>query len=167
MKTILYSALFFLLSSIALGQTTQGSLYKPTKIILDDKPVPISLPSKNKQVAVLTIAFDFVDGKVQRAEKIKSQRVRSVAPKVLTRISGDWEVTIHGAKTHRFYVSNPGYREAEPHPSSNGKYEWVGITDRVEWPLVLPLYHKEESLEARSITIKDARNGEIILETVI
>jgi hypothetical protein len=167
MKNLFYFCLFVLFSNMANAQVVDNRVHGPTKVVTSSKPVPMDRPQANKQVAVVTLSFDFVDGKVQSARKLSSKRIQAYAPKVFARQSGDWEVLIRGAGDHRFYIANPGYREAEPHSSSNDKYEWIGVTGRVELPLIVPLYHKEETLQVSTITIKDTRTGEIILETSI
>lgn len=151
-----------------------AALSQPTHVPRPDDPDRVSPPREQRpvnpptdelrQVAVLSIALDAVDGEIREARVNSSERIASYAPKVFARRGGDWEVIIEGRSRASFFVNNPALREAEAHPSSNDRYEWVGETGLIEWPLVVPLYRDGRSLGARSITIRDTRTGATILQ---
>ncbi len=140
---------------------------EPVTIVVPAQERRAAKPPTNtqQQVAVLTITLDVVKGEVRSARVTSSKRMASYAPKVFARRAGAWEVTIEGETRKSFFVDNPALREAEAHPSSNDKYEWVGETGAIVWPLVVPLYAEGRALGARSITIRDTRTGATILQT--
>lgn len=158
-----------LLCSAAHAQSTGTTRPKePTKIVPAREQRPASRPTDAQhQVAVLSIALDVVKGEVRSARLTSSKRMASYAPKVFARQAGDWEVTIEGDTRKSFFVNNPALREAEAHPSSNDRYQWVGETGSIDWPLVVPLYSDGRALGARSITIRDTRTGATILRTAL
>lgn len=138
----------------------------PVKIVAAQEQRPANPPTGAlRQVAVLSITLDVVNGDVRSARVTSSKRIASYAPKVFARRGGAWEVIIEGETRKSFFVNNPARREAEAHPSSNDRYQWVGETGSIDWPLVVPLYHDGRSLGARSITIRDTRTGATILQT--
>lgn len=139
----------------------------PGKIVVPERPRPVPRPTRNQQVAVLSISLSFERGEVTAAKVTSSKRISSFAPKVFARQGGDWQVVINGEIERAFYVNNPGLREAEAHPSSRDRYEWVGETSVIDWPLVIPLYADGRSLGARSVTIVDVATKRVILETAI
>jgi hypothetical protein len=102
---------------------------------------------------------------VRSAKVASSRRINSFAPKVFARQGGAWEVIIEGDTRRSFFVDNPALREAEAHPSSNNKYQWVGETGVIDWPLIVPLYAEGRALGARAITIRDTSTGATILQT--
>lgn len=137
----------------------------PVKIVPAREQKPAKPPTDDsRQVAVLSITLDAVDGEVRSARVTASRRIASYAPKVFARRGGDWEVVIEGDARHSFFVNNPALREAEAHPSSDDKYHWVGETGPIEWSLVVPLYVEGRNLGARSITIRDTRTRATILQ---
>lgn len=163
---------FWICATVALcgaanGQTTEATRPKePVKIVPAQEQRPAKPPTDaQRQVAVLSIALDVVKGEVRSARVTSSKRISSYAPKVFARRAGDWEVIIEGETRKSFFVNNPALREAEAHPSSNDRYQWVGETGSIDWPLIVPLYADGRSLGARSITIRDTRTGATILQT--
>jgi hypothetical protein len=156
------------LCGAANGQQTDVTRPKePVKIVV---PAQEQRPTKppndaQHQVAVLSIKLEVVKGEVRSARVTSSKRIASYAPKVFARRAGDWEVIVEGETRKSFFVNNPALREAEAHPSSNDRYQWVGETGSIDWPLVVPLYADGRSLGARSITIRDTRTGATILQT--
>jgi hypothetical protein len=155
------------LCGAANGQPTDVTRSKePIKIVPAQEQRPAKAPTgAQRQVAVLSIALDVVKGEVRSARVTSSKRIASYAPKVFARLAGDWEVIIEGETRKSFYVNNPALREAEAHPSSNDRYQWVGETGSIDWSLVVPLYDGDRALGARSITIRDTRTGATILQT--
>ena len=148
------------------GQPTEATRpNEPVKIVPAQEQRPAKPPTgAQRQVAVLSIALDVVNGEVRSARVTSSKRIASYAPKVFARRAGDWEVVIEGETRKSFFVNNPALREAEAHPSSNDRYQWVGETGSIDWPLVVPLYDDGRALGARSITIRDTRTGATILQ---
>jgi len=167
MKQFWICATVVLLCGAANGQPTEATSPKePVKIVPAQEQRPAKPPTgAQRQVAVLSIALDVVNGEVRSARVTSSKRIASYAPKVFARRAGAWEVIIEGETRKSFFVNNPALREAEAHPSSNDRYQWVGETGSIEWPLVVPLYHDGRTLGARSITIRDTRTGATILQT--
>lgn len=162
------------LSTIALCSAANGQpidmqrAKEPIKIVPTQDARPVKPPAgTHRQVAVLSIELDVVDGAVRYARVTSSKRIASYAPKVFARAGGEWEVIIEGATQKSFYVENPALREAEGNPASGGRYQRVGETGLIEWPLVVPLYHGERGLGARAITIRNTRTGATILRTKI
>jgi hypothetical protein len=156
------------LCAAANGQQTQAPRAKePVKIVVPAEAKRTARPPSGgpQQVALLSITLEVVKGEVRSARVASSKRVASYAPKVFARRAGAWEVIIEGDTRKSFFVDNPALREAEAHPSSGDKYEWVGETGSIAWPLVIPLYAEGRSLGARSITIRDTRTGATILQT--
>ena len=149
------------------GQTTEATRPKePARIVPTQEQRPTRPPTDaQRQVAVLSIALEVVKGEVRSARVTSSKRIASYAPKVFARTAGAWEVIIEGETRKSFFVSNPALREAEAHPTSNDRYEWVGETGTIDWALVVPLYADGRALGARSITIRDAQTGATILQT--
>lgn len=163
---------FWICATVALcgaanGQPTEATRSKgPVKIVPAQEQRPATLPTgAHHQVAILSITLDVVNGEVRSARVTSSKRIASYAPKVFARRGGAWEVIIEGETRKSFFVNNPALREAEAHPSSNDRYQWVGETGTIEWPLVVPLYDDGRTLGARSITIRDTRTGATILQT--
>jgi hypothetical protein len=148
-------------------QTQVPRTKEPVKIVVPAEAKRTAKPPAGgqQQVALLSITLDVVKGEVRSARVSSSKRVASYAPKVFARRAGAWEVIIEGETRKSFFVDNPALREAEAHPTSNDKYQWVGETGAIEWPLVVPLYAEGRSLGARSITIRDTRTGATILQT--
>ena len=149
------------------GQPTEATRPKePVKIVSAQEQRPTKPPTgAQHRVAVLSITLDVVNGEVRSARVTSSKRIASYAPKVFARRAGPWEVIIEGETRKSFFVNNPALREAEAHPSSNDRYQWVGETGSIDWPLVIPLYDDGRTLGARSITIRDTRTGATILQT--
>jgi hypothetical protein len=146
------------------GQPIEADRAKaPAKIVPAQEQRPARPPTGAQQVAILSIELDVVNGEVRSARVTSSKRIASHAPKVFARRAGPWEVTIEGERPKSFFVNNPALREAEAHPTSNDRYQWVGETGRIDWPLVVPLYDEGRALGARSITIRDTRTGATIL----
>lgn len=168
MKNIIVLASLIFIATGVLAQVTHNNgVSTPPEIVVNTTPKPAAPAKSYQKVAALTIAFEFDKGKVQDARLLKSKRISSAAPKVFVRQGGDWEVVLTGAKEHRFYVNNPGYSEAEPHRSSNNRYQWVAETGRIEWPLIIPLYKDGKAIDVNRVIIRDRQSGERIFEARI
>lgn len=154
------------LCGAANGQATESTRPKePVKMVPAQEQRPAKPPTgAQHRVAVLSITLDVVKGEVRSARVTSSKRIASYAPKVFARRAGAWEVIIEGETRKSFFVNNPALREAEAHPSSNDRYQWVGETGSIDWPLVVPLFDGGRALGARSITIRDTRTGAMILQ---
>ncbi|QYF93552.1 hypothetical protein KY495_23325 [Massilia sp. PAMC28688] len=162
------------MAAIGMISTVHGQTVDPTRGRDPGKIVPradqqraTAPPTKGQQVAVLNIRLEADNGKIMAARVDSSRTIASYAPKVFARRGGPWEVIIDGKTRRSFFVDNPAMREAEAHPSSGDKYQWVGVTGPIDWPLIVPLYADGQSLGARSITIRDTRSGAIILQAEI
>lgn len=170
MKTLSILATAGLLcTGLAFAQTslqvpTTGGVLTPTEIQVDDQPRGAKRAPEGKQVQAMTIALTFDKGVVREARVVSSRRVNSIAPKVFLRRAGDWRVTLRGAEQRSFFVSNPGRREAEIGTKAENGYEWVEETGTIEWPLVIPLYHKDRQLDPTSILIRDVKTKQVILQ---
>jgi hypothetical protein len=141
---------------------------EPNRIVNRADDPHVSRPARGDQkVAVMMIRLDVDKGAVRSARVASSRRMASFAPKVFVRQSGAWEVIIEGDTRRSFFVDNPALREAEAHPSSNNKYQWVGETGVIDWPLIVPLYAEGRALGARAITIRDTSTGATILQTTL
>lgn len=170
MKTFITTAILLLITVGASAQLTHNSPTSnttPTTIEVSQTPVPALKPKPYQKVAALTIALSLNKGKVTDARLLQSRRINSVAPKVFARQAGDWQVTLIGERDYSFYVISPSYREAEAHPSSGNRYQWVAQDGRVEWPLILPLYKDGKAIHVERVLIRDVKTGERIFEARI
>lgn len=167
MKRFWISATIMLCGAASAQRTEVPRPKEPVKIVVPAQEQRPAKPPNDAlhQVAVLSIMLDVVKGEVRSARVTSSKRIASYSPKVFARRAGDWEVIIEGETRKSFFVNNPALREAEAHPSSNDRYQWVGETGSIDWPLVVPLYVDGRELGARSITIRDTRTGATILQT--
>jgi hypothetical protein len=165
MKNILLILLSIVVANVVYAQVNEVNKNTPTAIVVDDKPKPATQPRRSiQQVVVMNIELVFEAGKVQNAKVLISKRLNSFAPKVFARQKGEWEVVINSAEPRKFYVDNPGWREAETDNDSEKAYEWVAESGKIQWPLVIPLYDKDGAIKAETITIRDVNSGAIILE---
>jgi len=168
-KFMITAVVLFSMGGVVVAQVLDDNNrgQKPTNIVIDDEQRAVTPPSDGRQVSVLSIELLYEVGVLQSVRVASIKRTNAIAPKVFLRKSGDWVVTINGSQQRSFFVNAPGWREAEPDPSSNDQYSWVPQSGMIEWPLVVPLYADGESFDARSITIRDARTDAVILETEI
>lgn len=167
MKASIYAIAAIVLSGavFAQQQTSPTRGRDPGKIVNRADPPRVSAPpSREQSVAVLSIRLDVDKGVVQAARLASSRKIQSYAPKVFARKGGPWEVIIEGDTRRSFFVDNPALREAEAHRTSGDKYQWVGETGSIDWPLIVPLYADGRSLGARAITIRDTVTGKTILQ---
>ncbi len=157
--------------SLGLGMSLSASgqvsrpIPAPTQIEVDDTPTAIVRPKRGRQVAVLSIELHYEAGKITSARLLSSKRIASAAPKVFARKGGDWLVTIEGDRPRSFFVSDPGWKEAEPVPKEDKGYEWVAQSGMVDWQLIIPLYVDGKAIEAHAITIREVRTNNVILRT--
>lgn len=166
MRIPIFIILLIAMSGAAHGQPT--ATQKASKIVIRaEEPQAAKPPTGPQAVAVLMIKLEVERGAVRSARVASSKRIASYAPKVFARRGGAWEVIIEGETRRSFFVDNPAWREAEAHPTSDNRYQWVAQTGSIDWPLVVPLYADGKALGARSITVRDTRTGVTILQTEI
>lgn len=164
---LLFTVVLFMFSAVSMAQSDQLDTRKPPKFSPAKEHKPLPPARANQRVAVLDILLRYEKGEVVGAELVRSQKIASVAPKVFARQMGDWQVMIGDNQKNVFFVSDPGFLEAENKPGDKVPYHYVSRGDVVEWHLVVPLYRNGEAIDATTITVKRVKDGKLILQTKI
>jgi len=159
-----YSIIFFVAFVSAFVQAdalSTGGVNQTPRIIIDDKPVPVTTAPDNKQIMLVDFELIFEKGELVEAKRKSARTMVSYAPKVFGKKSGEWQVLLNGNQELSFYTHNPGMREVEPGGDVK-KYSWTAITGTVDWPLVIPLYKGDQSFSVKSLQIMDVATKKVI-----
>lgn len=160
MKNSILMLLAFATSFVYADSLTSVGSQTP-RIVVDDKPVPLSTAPENKKVMLVDFELTFKKGELVAAKTKSSRTLASYAPKVFGMKTGDWKVILNGDPELSFFTHNPGLREVEPDGNQKG-YSWTAVSDSVEWPLIIPLYKGNTSFNVKSLQIVDVVTKKVI-----
>ena len=163
MNARMFVAAGVLITAVALTGSAVALVPELPGFLPADDQRPVASPQHGQQVVVAQVLLGS-DGEQISAEVRSVEVIDSVAPKVVARSGGEWEVRLSGGKELVYQIPNPlDDIEAERLEDEKQPYESVPV-DSFDWTLIAPLYYEAEDIGATTVHVLDLETGQVIIE---